>query len=94
MAKTRTADDQPSLNGMEDVKNPRVHRAALRYVRERDKRMTMTQEEKAAHNSLLDIMKQEGLTSYKYGDLEVNIDSTEKVKVKKASAEGAAESEE
>lgn len=91
MAKVR--GDQPSLPDADDVKNPKVHRAALRYIRERDERMEKTEQEKEAHNALLDVMIQEGLESYKYGDLSVSIDLTRKCKVKRESAAGTASGE-
>lgn len=94
MAKTRTQDDQPSLPQMQDVKNEKVHRAALRYARARDERMEYTEVEKAAHNALLGVMKEAGLTCYRYGDLTVDIDATEKCKVKRTSGEGTARNEE
>ena len=70
------------MPGQEPVKNDRVHRAAKRYAKLRDERMAANEEEKAAHNTLLGIMKEEGLEVYEYGDLMVAIDAQEKVKVR------------
>ena len=74
--------EQQHLPGQEPVKNDRVHRAAKRYAKLRDERMAANEEEKAAHNTLLGIMKEEGLEVYEYGDLTVAIDAQEKCKVR------------
>ena len=74
--------DQPEIPGTETPKNQKVHNACVRYADRRDERMTASVEEKSAHNTLLEIMDQEGITSYKYKDVEVHIDSSRKAKVK------------
>ena len=79
---------------MEPKINKAVHAAAMRYARRRDERIAANKEEKDAHNSLLNTMKEEGLTSYSYQDVEIHIDSQEKCKVKiqsMAPVEGDAE---
>lgn len=74
--------DQQQIPELETPKNKKVHDAAIRYMKRRDERMAKNKEEKDAHTSLLEIMDQQGLTSYVHGDLEVHIDSNRKVKVK------------
>ena len=77
--------------GMEDVKNERVHKAALVYEDVRNARCLQSIEEKDAHADLLGIMKQEGVTSYAFGDLLVTISGKEKVKVQRVKEEAATE---
>lgn len=91
MAKER--EDQPAIPGAEDVKNPKIHRLAQRYARARDERMEYTENEKTAHNSLLDAMIEAGMESYKYGSLSVFVDSTKKCKVSQKSSEKTAKDE-
>lgn len=74
--------DQPEIPGTETPKNAKVHNAAIRYSKRRDERIAANKEEKAAHTSLLEIMDQQGVTSYNYGDVEVHIDQDRKAKVK------------
>lgn len=87
----RNRSDQPSLPESDDVKNPRVHSAAVRYRERMLERKAAGEEEKEAHDNLVRIMHEEGIDSYRYGDIEVHIDKTEKAKVKKTTQ---AESEE
>lgn len=83
MAKVkRKRSEQQFMPGTEPVKNPRVHKAAVRYVEERDARIAANKEEKAAHDTLLAIMREEGLESYEYGNLKIWVDGSYKVKVK------------
>jgi hypothetical protein len=74
--------DQPEIPGTETPKNQKVHNAAVRYAKRRDERMKANEEEKAAHTTLLEIMDKEGITSYRYKDVEVHIDASRKAKVK------------
>lgn len=83
MAKVkRKRSEQAHIPTLEPQKNPRVHAAAKRYVEERDNRIAANKEEKAAHDTLLSIMREEKIDSYEYGNLKVFIDGTFKVKVK------------
>lgn len=78
----KTVADQPQIPGTETPKNEKVHKAAIRYADRRDERIAANVEEKAAHTSLLEIMDQQGVTSYTYRGIEVHIDATRKAKVK------------
>lgn len=91
---SRASDGQTFLPGTEPEKNAKVHNAALRYIRERDKRIAANQEESDAHNTLLNLMIEQGLESYVYGDLKVFVDSKKKCKVSRESAESGGEGEE
>lgn len=82
MGKKKTNGDQPDIPGMETPKNQKVHNAAVRYADRRDERIAASVEEKDSHKSLLEIMDQEGVTSYKYRGIEVHIDALRKAKVK------------
>lgn len=82
--------EQTLIPEMAPKRIDRIHRAAKRYAVERDARIAANVKEKDAHAFLLNAMKEEGLSSYEYGDLSVFVDSTEKVKVKTAT-EGKAE---
>ena len=77
-----TVADQPQIPGTETPHNKKVHAAAVRYADRRDERQAANVEEKTAHTTLLEIMDQEGVASYKYNGLEVHIDSNRKAKVK------------
>lgn len=82
--------EQTLIPEMAPKRIDRIHRAAKRYAVERDARIAANTKEKDAHAFLLNAMKEEGLNSYEYGDLQVFVDSTEKVKVK-AATEGKGE---
>ena len=87
MAKRRTRSEnepeQAYLPGAEPgPKNAKIHAAAKRYAARRDERMAANEEEKSAHQTLLEKMIEEGVESYKYGDVECHIDASKKVKVK------------
>lgn len=84
MAKSKARLDQPEIPGTETPKNQKVHNAAVRYAKRRDERMAANEEEKAAQDTLVRIMHEEGLTSYCYKGLEVHVDTTKKAKVKLA----------
>ena len=92
MAKNKPLrSDQPGIDGLGDPYNAVVSAAAKRYAKRRDERMAANEEEKSAHETLLDKMKEAGLTSYCYKGLEVHLDTTEKAKVKLASDKSAAD---
>lgn len=76
-------DDIQQLPGMEDVKDTEVHNAAIRYWERMQERKEAGEEEVAAQESLIQIMDRKGMTSYRYKDVEVHIDSTRKAKVKR-----------
>jgi len=73
---------QPPLPGAGGKKNKRVHDKAIAYAEARDERMLLTKQEKDAKKTLLAAMKEEGLEDYKWGNIEVHVDSSEDVKVK------------
>lgn len=87
MAKTKTKGrsplhgEQAVIEGTGPEKNERVHDHAIRYAKERDKRIAANVKEKDAHASLLAVMKEEQLERYVYGDLSVFVDKSEKCKV-------------
>lgn len=85
--------EQTIIPEMTPKRIDRIHRAAKRYAVERDARIAANTKEKDAHAFLLNAMKEEGLASYEYGDLQVFVDTAEKVKVKTA-GEAAAKGEE
>lgn len=92
-AKTKTKNgadrsDTQYMPGVGPEKNQRVHDAAKRYMRLRDKRIAANVEEKEAHDTLLGVMTEEKLEYYKYQDIEVAIDAKKKCKVAKPDPEG------
>jgi hypothetical protein len=95
MARKRTEEpemEQEVLHpDFKPVKNQRVHKAAKRYYSEMLARKSAGEEEKAAHDTLLNIMLEEGLDFYEYQDLKVAVDTSKKCKVK-LQGEGSAES--
>lgn len=87
-------EGQQHLPGMAPVKNPRIHPKAVRYAKLRDARIRAGEEEKAAHETLLTAMVEEGIEDYVYKGLSCHIDDTKKVKVKTKSAESPSNGEE
>ena len=81
MAKTHP--DQMVLEGTEpNPRNERVRRAARRYTKERDARIKANKEETAAHDSLMDALREEGFEQgYDDGSIQVAIDTSRKAKV-------------
>ncbi len=87
MAKARkgrkvAAGEQMVIPGTGPEMNKAVHERAIQYARCRDARQAAGEDEKAAHNGLLEAMDKANLTTYQYGDMIVNIDSSRKCKVK------------
>lgn len=80
MAKHKPREDQQNLPGT-DVKNDRVHRAAKQYAKLRDERIAANEAEHDAHEKLMEVMTEEGLDSYSYGDVDVTVTSKRKAKV-------------
>lgn len=89
MAKTV---EEEYLPGMEPKKNPKIHPKAMRYAKLRDERIAANEAEKEAHDTLLFVMLEEGVTHYKYGTLEVSIDEKKKCKVNTDAGKPKAES--
>lgn len=89
MAKKKTRSpangEQQLIPEMVPKRIEAIHRAAKRYAQRRDERIEANKEEKAAHEFLLNTMRENlepGQNSYCYGDLTVFIDSAIKCKVK------------
>ena len=85
--------DQPSLPGAEDAKNTRIHNAALRYRKEMLARKMAGEKEKDAHTNLVRIMHEEGMDTYRNGNIAVYLDKTEKAKVTETTKGGGDEEE-
>lgn len=64
------------------VENARVHKAAKRYYDAIKERMALTEEEKEAHDTLLNTMMEEGIEHYVYQGLEAHVNTSKKCKVK------------
>lgn len=87
----RTADEeipkrpkQRPLPGMERAVAKDVEEAADAFVNIRDRRMSLTEKESEAQATLLAAMKAHKLSSYRYDENFVVVDSMEKVRVKRA----------
>lgn len=89
--KSGEALNQQLIPGTEPVKNDRVHRSAMRYARLRDARIEAGRQEKDSHDTLLSVMQEEGIDSYTYGSISVNIDLKRKAKVTTESSGGSGE---
>ncbi len=74
------------------VKNARVHKAAKFYYDAICERPPFTQAEKEAHESLLNVMLEEGVEHYVYKGVEAHVNTSKKVKVKVESATKESES--
>lgn len=70
------------LPGQEPKKHPKIHAAAVAYADVRDQRQKLTDEEHEAKMILITRMKDEGITDYVYGDVDVHLNSTDNVKVR------------
>ncbi len=79
--KKKPREDQPGLDGIADEKNDRVHKAAKQYAKFRDARQAASVVEKTAKNKIIEIMEEEGIETYSYGDVEVCVEHKEGVKV-------------
>lgn len=91
---TKNVREQQTLpaEGMARKKIPAVEKAALKYRGIRDERMQLTKEEVEARNGLVAAMTEAEITVYKFDDAEgeeltVELDTTTKVKVKKADSD-------
>jgi hypothetical protein len=87
----KTPREQQTLpaEGMARKKIPAIEKAASKYRAIRDERMALTKEEVQARNNLVDAMTDNEVDVYKFDDAEgeeltVELDTTTKVKVKKA----------
>jgi predicted methyltransferase MtxX (methanogen marker protein 4) len=63
-------------------KNPKIHAAVLRYVKERDARMEAGRDEVAAKNALIELMVEQKVDHYVYGDVRADLDTLRKLKCK------------
>ena len=77
----------PELPGMERKGVKQIEDAAEEYSELRDKRMALLEKEVAAKAKLIDVMHKHECTVYRYDDIVVQLLPTEKVKVRKLSAE-------
>jgi len=74
-------DDQPCFDGIADEKNARVHNAAKQYAKFRDARQAAGVVEKTAKKKLIEIMKEEAIETYSFGEVDVTAEHTDGVKV-------------
>ncbi len=77
---------QQFIDGTEPVKIKPIEDAAEEYVAVRDKRMNLTEDEVDLRGKLLELLKKNNLTEYKYDGYLVTVEHDEKVKVKKSQA--------
>lgn len=82
MAKTKADPEQQELPGMETVKDAKIHRLAREYAKRRDARMKLQVDETGAYDLLEIAMKEKSLTIYAVDDVRVELNCTEKYKVK------------
>lgn len=79
---------QEHLPGTEPERNERVYAAAKIYRDLMRKRVLATNKETDAHNDVLNIMHDEGLTAYNDGDINLILSTgKEKVKILEAATE-------
>ena len=76
------AKQQKELVGMERKVIKAVENAADDYVDVRDKRMALTTKEVERRAILIQAMQDAGVTSYRYDDRVITLESKSKVKVK------------
>lgn len=88
---------QKHLPTMEPPSIPEIDKAAEEYVEARDERMAMTEREVDTHDTLLSLMRENGLTSYEFDDHTVTLETKAKCRVKRKKdpeAEGDGDPEE
>lgn len=74
---------QQHLPGAEQMdKIPAIHKAATEYAKLRDHRMAILKQEVEAKSKVKLLMDNKGIKVYEHGDVHVNIENTEKIKVK------------
>lgn len=78
------ADDaeQKQIPGLETPRNERVHKAAKSYYSAMQSRKAELEIEVAAKATLIRIMQEEGLDTYKFKDVSVTLTEETNVKVK------------
>lgn len=81
MAKHKPREDQQSISGIGDEKNPRIHNAAKIYAKRRDERIAASALEKEQKTKLMEVMKEEAVDTYSYGDVDVSINHKDDVSV-------------
>ena len=87
-----SAPKQQYIDGTEPVRVKEIEEAADTYRDIRDRRQELTREETAANEALLALMKEHGLTSYRYDGSEVTLaKEKEKARVRRIKAEGESE---
>lgn len=84
---TAAEREQPQIPQLADEKNPKVHRAGLNLQDGIDEVKRAQDAVKTLKATLLAIMKMEKVKHYRYGDIDTEIVSTEKVKVKRVAPE-------
>ena len=77
---------QQYIDGTEPPSIPEIDRAASEYVRVRDRRMDLTEDEVELRGKLMQAMVDAKLESYVYDGNRVTLTHEDKVKVKKADA--------
>jgi len=81
MAKQHKArEDQQHLPGVAE-KHPVIHPLAKQYAKLRDKRMEAGRIEKEAKTKLIETMKEEGMDTYSYQDVDVVVSHQDSLKV-------------
>lgn len=87
MAKQRKT--QEHLDGMEPMpKNNKVHNLAVKYADARDEHAVSKRKRDGVHDSLRDMMLEEKLDFYQYGDVTVKLKDKKTVGVKIKGEEG------
>lgn len=81
MAKHKPREDQQNIAGIGDEKNPRIHNAAKIYAKRRDERIAANALEKEQKTKLMEVMTEEGVDTYSYGDVDVSINHKDDVSV-------------
>jgi len=82
---------QGQLPGLEDPKIPAIDEAADNYAEVRDERMELTKTEVTRRDTLLRLMQENGLETYRYDGRVVKVVKSE-IKVKVVAAKDAADS--
>ena len=85
---------QQEIPGTERPTHPDIDEAALEYREVRDRRMALTEQEKAAHANLLAKMKEHGQETYKFHDddgreVSVFVEAVAKCRVRLSKPDGS-----
>lgn len=74
-------DDQPQIPDLQDERDEALIRAAKKYQRILNQKKESSRQLEEAHDAILKIMHQNGITKYRYKSLSIEIGAKERARV-------------